>query len=216
MDLFGKNVEKTESIEKNSEEIILEHIHKIAEDDIFKLLNLFIKIMDKYPNLNLLSSFRGLSGFRRNFTGGFYQIKSITNYPFYSGDVLIFSHEGSYKKGDTLQYCDFTEDGEISLYYLMFDYHKEDGIVVRTFSKEDEKKYTIQPWQILGRLVYKYDFASSEWEKFLKSEGVDKDRIIDDIERDIELITANENFIEKDTVLSELNKRKESLGNNGI
>ncbi|KPQ40993.1 MAG: hypothetical protein MPEBLZ_04467 [Candidatus Methanoperedens nitroreducens] len=133
--------------------------------------------------------------------------------PFYPGDILVFSHDKEYKKGDTLQYCDLRNEGKLEFHYLIFDFIKEDGVVVRTVLKDDDKKYTIQPWQILGRLVFKYDPGSAEWKKFIESEGIDKDKIIDDIERDIKSITDTQEFPEKEEVLSELKRRKGIITN---
>ncbi len=211
MGLFGKKPEKSELTEKSSEEVILEHINKIAKDkDAYRLLRLLIKIMDENPNVNLLCSFHGLSRYKKDLTGGFYQILSTVDYPFYPGDILIFSHDKEYKKGDMLQYCDLMTKGKLAFHYLIFDYKKEEGIVVRTVLKDDETKYTVQPWQILGRMIFKYDFGSKDWKKFLESEGIDNDRILDELETSIKYIAGKE-FIDRDSVLSELNRRKEIL-----
>lgn len=211
MGLFGKKPEKSELTEKSSEDVVLEHVNNIAKDnDAYRLLRLLIKIMDENPNANLLCSFHGLSRFKKDLTGGFYQILSTVDYPFYPGDILIFSHDKEYKKGDVLQYCDLTDERKLAFHYLIFDYKKEEGIVVRTVLKDDEKKYTVQPWQILGRMIFKYDFGSKDWKRFLESEGIDNDRIIDELETSIKYIAGKE-FIDRDSVLSELNRRKEIL-----
>lgn len=215
---FENKKEKSELIDKNSEDLILEQIKKIAkDDDAFRLLRLLIRIMDENSNISLICSFYGLSRFETFIAGGFYKILPIVDYPFYSGDILIFSHDKEYKKGDTLLYYDLTKNGneeELVFHYLFFEYKKEDGIVVRSVFKNDEIKYTIQSWQVLGRLVYKYEFGSIDWLKFIESEGIDKDKIFDDIEKSITWITDSKDFIEKELVLSELNNRKKILKHN--
>lgn len=216
MDWFKKKPEKSELSVRDSEDIIFEHINKIAKDnDVYRLLRLFIRIMDESPNrnLNLICSFYGISQFKKFIAGGFYQILSMVDYPFYPGDILLFSHDKEYKKGDTLYYFDLTNEGKLAFHYLIFDYKKEEGVVVRTFLKDDEKKYTVQPWQILGRMIFKYDFGSNDWKKFLESEGIDNDRIIDELETSIKYITDSKEFIDRDSVLLELNRRKVTLRN---
>lgn len=213
MGLFGKKPEKSELTEKSSEDVILEHVNKIAKDnDAYRLLRLFIRIIEETPNdIDIVSSFYGLSRCNRAITGGFYQFLSSVDYPFYPGDILLFSHKKEYKNGDVLQYCDVSSEGKISLHYLIFGYKNEEGLVVRSVDKRDEKKYTIRLWQVLGKMVFKYEFGSNDWWKFLTSDGIEKDKIMDDLERSIKYITDSKEFIDRDSVLSELNRRKEIL-----
>ena len=147
-------------------------------------------------------------------TNGFYQFIPDIEIPFYPGDILVFSHEENYIKGDVLQHFSFEDDGKVSFHYLSFEFMKDNGeLAVKTilsFPEEDDKIYTVTRFSVLGRLVYKFEFGSQEWERMLKTGRTELAKILNEITESITLIESKPEIENKykELYLAELNRRK--------
>ena len=207
--IFGKK--------KSPEDIIKEQIEVISKDeDKLRLINLYLDINKTSPNIGytVLTSFHHLSSVaHKTLTNGFYQFIPEVKIPFYPGDILLFSHEENYVKGDILQYSSI-DDGKVSFMYLSFEYLKDNGELavktIRTFPEEDDKIYAVTRFSILGRLVYKFEFGSQEWVRFLKTGRVELTKILNEITESMELIESKPEIENKynELYLAELNRRK--------